>query len=288
MARTINEIYDQMVAEKQTASSLNGLQPSTDNATNLLSDLSTSSKVAIWRLLFYVTAVAIWILEKLFDVFKEEVTEIANRAYTGTVLWYQQICFDFQYGDTLTWNGNNYEYAVIDPAKQIIKRAAVVDIGGQIVIKVAKLSGTTPTPLTAGELTSFSVYMKNVKFAGTNMSIISRVADLLKISYDVVYDPLVLKPTGESIINTGVFPVEDAINNYISNLPFNGTLNLTKLTDEIQKAEGVVDPIINYAEAKYGTLSYVTIVNNYNANAGHMAIDAAFPLSSTINYIANV
>src|SRR5690606_37796732 len=106
---------------------------------------------------------------------------------------------------------------------------AVVDSGGQVVIKIAKLSGTTPVPLSAGELSAFDAYINQVKFAGTNILTISRTADLLKIYYDITYDPLVLTPSGESINTPGVYPVEAAINNYISNLPFNGILNLTKL-----------------------------------------------------------
>src|SRR5690606_22382174 len=97
-----------------------------------------------------------------------------SQLYVGTLIWYRQQCFEFQYGDSLTWNGNKYVYAVPNTLKQIIKRAAVVDSGGQVVIKIAKLSGTTPVPLSAGELSAFDAYINQVKFAGTNILTISR------------------------------------------------------------------------------------------------------------------
>ncbi len=84
MARTVKEIYNEMVLEKQSMSTLNGLHPGIDNAQTLLTDLTTQSKVTIWRLLFFVTAVGIWIHEKLFDKHKEEIEIRANELITGT------------------------------------------------------------------------------------------------------------------------------------------------------------------------------------------------------------
>jgi hypothetical protein len=190
----------------------------------------------------------------------------------------------FHYGDSLTRNGVQYTYPIITPANQIIERAAVNDVAGQVRIKVAKLSGGLPIKLTTTELTAFQAYITQIKFAGTNVDVISRAADLLKIAYNVKYDPLVLSATGELLSTPGVFPVVDAINAYIQELPFDGILNLTKLTDAIQVAQGVIDPVIQSSEAKFGALAYFPIVDNYNADAGHMLIDPAFPLSTQITY----
>lgn len=284
MARKITEIYDQIITEKQSFSSLNGLEPATETATNLMTELTSGSKVAQWRLFAYIVAVAIWVHEVLFDKHKEDVEKRASELYVGSLLWYHQQCFLFQYGDTLSWNGTKYEYAAITPAIQIIERASVTDVGGQLRIKVAKLVSGLPVKLTTTELNAFTAYMTRVKFAGTNTDIVSRDADLLKIYYDVKVDPLVLSSSGELLSALGTYPVHDAIETYIQNLPFDGILNITKLTDEIQKVEGVIDPIISSASAKYGTLAYSAINNSYNADAGHMIIDSAFPLTNTITY----
>jgi len=288
MARETTEIYDALIVEKDTQSTLTGLQPAADTAQDLLSDVATPSRVADWRLIFWIVATGIQKLEGLWDLFKAEIEEIAANAIPGTVRWYKKIALEFQLGYALVYIDNKFQYSTIDVSAQIIQRAAVIEVGGQVKIKVAKLVSGVVTPLTSGELSSFDAYIQQVKYAGVNTAVISRSADLLKIAYTVYYDPLVLDATGALISDSGVFPVEDAINNFISNLPFNGELVLTELTDAVQLAEGVDNPVLTLAEARYGILPFATINVKYLADAGHMAIDSGFPLSTQITYIANV
>lgn len=285
MARTIQEIYNVMVAEKETLTELNALQPNIDSSQTLLTDLTSASRVAVWRLLFFVIAVCIWTNEKLFD---EHILWIENRAsqlIVGTTKWYQTITLEFQYGDSLVMVGDVYQYPIITPANQIVKLASVNEVGGQVLVKVAKLSGLTRVPLTVPELASLQTYLNKRKFAGVIVNAISRNADLLKIHYKVYYDPLVLTPTGELISTPGVFPVEDAINNYCVGLKFDGVFVTTDLTDKIQQSEGVINPVFQTAEVKYGSNPYTVMGDTYNPNAGYMAVDSAYPLSTTITYI---
>lgn len=289
MSRTISEIYDEIIQEKNTMSSLTNLQPNIDSSQSLLSDLTSTSKVAVWRLMFWVFAFAIWSHEKLFDNYKNEIEDLASEIVTGTKKWYWAQCFLFQFGDTLQWLDNKYKYASVDSNLQIIKRASVIEAGGQVRLKVAKLDANDmPIPLTSSELSAFQSYISQIKFAGTSIAIISADADQMKAYYDVYYDPQVLSPSGELLSTPGVYPVEEAINSYVSNLPFDGILNITSLTDVVQSVEGVIDPVFQNASAKYGVLPYEVITNNYNAYAGYIKIDPAFPLSSTINYIPYV
>lgn len=48
MARNIQQIYDSIIAEKNTFSTLSGLVPANDSYTSLLADINAASKVAIW------------------------------------------------------------------------------------------------------------------------------------------------------------------------------------------------------------------------------------------------
>ncbi len=285
MARTIATIYNAMVLEKETMTQLNALQPNIDSSQTLLADLTTASRVAIWRLMFFIVSVSIWTLEKLFD---EHVAWIENRALeliVGTVKWYNTISLEFQYGDSLVLVGDTYQYSPVVEANRIISLASVNEVGGQVLIKVAKLSGSTPIPLTTPELDAFKYYINKRKFAGVIINAISRAADQLKIQYKIYYNPLVITSTGESISSPGNFPVEDAINNYIKNLPFDGIFKITDLTDKIQLAAGVVDPVFQTAEVKYGANPYTLMVDKYNPNAGYLEIDPSNPLSSTLTYI---
>jgi len=289
MARSINTIYDAIITEKESNPALSGLNPAAgENANNLLSDLSSGSKVAIWRLLFWISAVSIWAFENILDLFQLEMIALSETLITGTARWYWKKCYEYQHGDVLVWDSVNsrFNYASTNALIQIIKRAAVVDQPGLLVIKVAKLSGGIPVPLSSPELVSFSEYINLIKFAGTNVNIVSQNADLLKITMSVKVDPLVISITGESILVPGTYPVENAVNDYIQQLPFNGILNLTSLVDEIQKIPGVVNPVVDTAEGRpyIGSFFPIDRVNGYNANAGHMVIDPAFPLNTSITY----
>lgn len=289
MARDTSEIYDAAVLAKQNVGSLTDLQPSIDNSQTLLNDLTTPSKVARWRIWLWTIAEMIGLHEIKFDEHKAEIEARANELITGTKLWYRDQALSWQFGDALLWNGNRYEYPSINATTQIIKRAAVVEVGGQVQIKVAKLDGAgLPTPLTTNELSAFSSYIQLIKFAGTNILLISREADLLKLNATIFYNPLLMSTTGELLSSPGIFPVNDAITNFIQRLPFNGRLDLSELNDAIQGAIGVVSPFINSAQAKYGTLAYTAFSDFYQSEAGHLTIDPLNPLDATITYEAYV
>lgn len=280
MARPISDIYDEMIQEKETLSSLSGLTPDPETYTNLLSRFSSSSKVAIWRLLFYIVAASIYAFEVLMDRFKEDVEELAAQAEAGTIRWYQEQSLVFQLGDTLIYQDGKYQYATIDTSLQVVKRSAAIERpDGYVIIKTAKLdSSNAPIPLSSTELTGLRSYYEQIKFAGTFVEVVSFDPDDLKLEYDIYYSaqiPLV-------DIQATVF---EAVNNYIQNLPFNGELNINKLTDALQVVEGVIDPHFQSAEARYGSLPFVSFDREYLSNAGYLRIDPAFPLSSTFNFI---
>ncbi len=288
MARTLSEIYLAIVAEKNNQTTINTLQPAIDSEQTLLDDLCASSKVADWRLFVYIIAVAIWLHENIWDLFKAEVDSIVESAIPGTSRWYQSVAFIFQYGDALSWIDNKFKYETVDVTKQIIKRSATIETGGVLYIKVAKLNGNDPVKLDAGELTAFRTYINDIKFAGTNISIISADADRLKLTLNIIYDPLVLASNGSLLTNSAIFPVEDAINDYLAGIVWAGTFNLTKLIDAIQVAQGVVDPILTTVEGKaYGGI-YNIINQNYQSISGYMIIDPDNLLNTTLTYTANV
>ncbi|MCK6648721.1 MAG: hypothetical protein L6Q66_03605 [Bacteroidia bacterium] len=292
MARTITYWYDVMDAERQTMASLSSLEPNINTAQSLLSDVKTTSKVARWRLWFWCVAALAYAIDVLFDQTKSELETIAANSRYGTLPWYVSISKEYQAGYSLNWSGTRFEYLAIDDAAKIVKRAAAVEIATSTIsivnLKVAKLSGTTPAALSAAEKSAFAAYIAQVKPAGVAVNIISDNPDDLRLFLSIDYDPLVLTASGESIATPGVFPVEVAVNDYISNLPFNGSLELDDLIDAVQNAVGVVNAYVTNAEARYGANPFVTFTQSYSSNAGHLKIDVATPLNSSITYIANV
>lgn len=285
MARTLTAIYESLIAEKNSQSTLNGLQPAIDSHQTLLSDLTTKSKVASWRLMLAVVSIAIWVHEGLWDVAKSELIDLADKAQAGTLRWYRDQCLIFQYGDALQWIDNRYQYLSIDTTKRIIARAACVESGGNLIIKVAKVVSNVVTPLSASELAALQVYIGQIKYAGTITQVVSASPDLLKLEYKVYYDPLVLAADGTLLSDGTTKPAEDAINNFICNLPFNGQFKLSAIDDALQAAIGVSDVSRQLAQAKYGVLAYAAINDYYYPNAGYLTIDPAYPLATNITYI---
>lgn len=295
MSRDLKTILDSIITEKETRSTLDGLTPLNTDAQEFLDRLNSTSKVARWLNFFYFMAFAIKIHEDIFDLHKAEVEATADLLIVGTARWLQTKALEYQDGDALQFNAANgtYGYAtVVDStdAKRVVQRAAVREEGGIVIFKIANASGSTITPLTVAEKTGFNRYIKKVSPAGTQMSIISDSADVLHVELTVKYSPLVLTSAGELKTDNSIKPVEVAINNYISNLDFNGVFNLTQLIDAVQLASGVDDAYITLAEARAASAATFTDVvptNEYVTNAGYLEIDAGNPLSGAITYTAS-
>jgi len=150
---------------------------------------------------------------------------------------------------------------------------------------IAKIENDLPSVLQALELSTFKEYIKKVKFAGINIMVVSYSADLLQIYYKVYVDALLFAPDGSLLSNPSSKPIEDVINQFIINLDFDGVFVPTKLTDEIQKIEGVNIPIFLSAQAKSGAFDYEAFVDFYQPISGYFKIDETFPLSTSIQYI---
>lgn len=290
MARTILEIYDALVLEKEGNPNLSSLQPSIDSSQTLLQDLTSTSKVAIWRLLFFVVAVGIWVFEKILDQHTAEIEALKETLVTGTDLWYSEQSLKFQIGDTLVWNGSNYSYTTTDTDLQIVKFASAITENNVLQLKVAKDDGTgVPEPLDVSELAAFTAYIDSLIFAGTQRNIISSASDLLHLEANIIYNPLVLASDGSLITDPLTFPVEDAINNYIFTLDFNGIFRIQDLVDAIQTVNGVTNVIPTLVETKPDGGVYSDILNStrqeYIATAGYMKIDGSYPLASNLTYI---
>jgi len=269
MARTISEIYESIVTGVNS-------DPNLPDA--------TTSMVGKWRIIAGIIAIAIYLHESLWDAFKVDMEAFAEDSIPGTIRWYHAQSLAFQYGDDLTYIGLMFVYAVPDVTKQIVTRCAVSEVGGQVRIKISKMYGGVPQPLTIDEEKAFSTYINLVKFAGTNLAIINYYPDQINIIMDVIYNAMLLNPDGSLITDNSVFPVEDAINAYVAGIIYGGVWNRTKQIDAIQNAVGVVDPILTYVEAKANNASiYDEVDQNYTFIAGYAILN-----DITINYIANV
>lgn len=293
MSRELQEIFDEIIVEKETFSSLDELVPNPDSSQTFLDDLTSSSKVAIWRLMFWVMAVAIFIHESLFDVFKADVETRALEIIPATTRFYVIEALKFQLGDELVFEDGTFKFSDSTSAaaleKQIITQASARDINEVVTLKIAK--GVVPglEKLSPTEKTAFEAYLNKIKIAGTKTIVISDDPDLLKIAYTIQFDPLVMKADG-TLIADGTSPVQEAIDAYIEGLPFDSTFRVQDLTDAIQLARGVINAVADVVEAKFALLDFTNILEvnteTYLPNAGYLVTVDETGSPGSINVLA--
>lgn len=278
MARPITQIYGEMTAEKDSQASLASLAPDQDTAQELIIALRSTSKVAIWRLIFYSLAVAIHVHEVLWDLFREEVEAMIRAAPPGTVAWYQQLALAWQFGDQLAYADYRYAYPEDDAAKRIVRRASVQERpGGVLLFKVAKLDGQgDPIPLEEAETVAFVAYLRKVRFAGTEVAVVSQPADALEVRGSVYFD-------GEVPLAEVRAAVDAAVEEYLAQLPWNGELSKIRLIDAIQGAKGVTDVSIAVLFATRHTQGSQTIGREYIPAAGYFSLPVKF--SETLTFL---
>lgn len=269
---TVKDYYNHIILIKEGKSELNELQPYNDNGVKLMDDLNSGSKVAIWRLWVWIMATLSWMQNAAMLKHKKEVeSQIENQRH-GTTKYYHAKSLDFQLGHALFWNGHQYVYLNADESAQIIKRSAVGMHLGVLRFKVTKEINGELEPLTSSEKTAFSDYLLDILYPGTNYSVISTQADELKLDLNVYVDHQVINADGENVI-TGEYIVENAINRYIENLPFNGRMAIQKLIDEIQEVEGVKDLELLNAYSKYGSLPWTSFNRQIEPFSGYMKLN---------------
>lgn len=271
MARTISQIQQEIIDKVDADATLGTM-------------LTSTSNVAIWRLWTYVVAFCQWTLESLFDLHVNEVTSIIATQKPHTLQWYVTKAKQFQYGDSLITDTDSY--ATIDSVKQIVSYAAAVEIFKGIRLKIAKTTGDDLTFLTTTELTAFKSYMSYVKDAGVRMYIDSNSADSLVLNLNIYYNALVLDNTGKRLDGTNDTPVQDAVDTFLKNLPFNGLYINYRLLSALAAVDGVVIPEIVSAQTTYGALPLTSVESEYQPDAGYLRIND--PADLTIIFIPHV
>ena len=248
------------------------------------------SAVSFESILFGIVAAAIYTLEAIFDAFRREVdTKIAD-SVVASIPWYHKICLEYQHGDNLVLDEttSEYVYELVDDSKKLVKFASCRDRGGGVYILVAKESADGyPEALSNDVLTAFREYINRRKPAGIITDVYSYNPDDITLSIRVQYNPILLNSDGSLISDPSVFPVEDAVNNYLASILYGGTFNRNKLIDAVQSAEGVQDLILGEVSAKASDAQSYSVVegNNYTSVGGSFR---SANLRNTISYVLEI
>lgn len=224
-----------------------------------LSEITSTSKVAVFRLFVYIVSFSIWALEKIFDIHKTEIDQAIYEQKSGTPRWYRNMSLAFQYGFDLITDSDKFDNAdyteeQIEDSK-IIKYCSVKESleSNRLIIKVASEEGESLRPLLDPEIASFSQYINEIKYAGVKINVVNNPADKLLLNMAVYYDVLVLDANGSSKISGGK-PVENAIKSYMKALPFDGELVINDLIEKLRTVEGVENVhILNASSSSFDT-----------------------------------
>lgn len=262
MARTINDIQQAIITDLQA----------------YFPNLSTS-KVAEWRLWTHVVAAAIHAFELLLDLFREEMNTLAAKNTSGTVAWYEEMCYRFQNGHKLTYDRQRavFYYETDAPEDRIVKVAAVAETIKNISLRVAKEDAQGKIiPLSDSERKNMEDYFDTIHTTGIPVAIISTTADTIRYNIQVYYDPI----TPTSIIEQSVL---QAIETFKTSLSFDAKFYSQRLLDAVMHVDGVVtvkDVSIEHKRSVDTDFSSVDVMAELNAGYFDYANDNTLTLIS--------
>ncbi|MGB0368987.1 MAG: hypothetical protein ACPGD8_06250, partial [Flavobacteriales bacterium] len=253
----ISDFYNEYWTEFQSQNELVTFQPQVDDVQTLLADLDTSSKVAPHRFWIFLFSVFSWFQVKRFNSHKAEIEAIANAHELRTPQWWVDVVKTYQHGHALDFVDNGLAYSVVDEAARVVKRSACVSLGaGHFQIKIAGDGTPLDNGTAPGVADGVLWFAQRLGGPGPDIDIVALNADRLRLTAMAYVDPLLFTDTGESILVPGTYPIEDAVNDYLKNIPFNGTLSLTKLVSKVEDVTGVYDFVIQSSEGIQGVNTY--------------------------------
>ncbi len=289
MARTVNEIFNIMKAE--------ALAKATEaNNTNAIAMFNNTSKVAIWRIIFYAIAFCHYTLEVIWDNTVIKIQQMLSLLMPHTPRWYRQKVLSFQYGfnlitDSDKFDNTGYTNEQIEASKIVAFASvneATIDNIRSLLIKVAKKDGNgNPEQLSNSEEAALTAYVQEIKDAGVRVIIYNRPSDYIRATLNVYYNPLLLDSNGNRLDGIAGKSIEDVAKEFPFNLDFNGEFIVAQFIDALQSAYGVGRRRVDLVsiEKKTGAGAYTSIASSFVPEAGYAKFDVD---GLTINYLPDV
>lgn len=275
--RTISDIKDSMTADfmnNEEAAKIYAFTPGD-------SFLSHFSKISVESVLFYVFAVAAWVLENLFATHAKEVEAIIDERIPHRPKWYRDKVLGFMKDKVLIPETDKYDTTAMNDdeitAAKVIKHAVAIENADAsiLTVKVAGEISGIRQPLDGETERQLSAYIAEVKDAGVRIDLVNIEPDGFTCEVDIYYNAMLLE--GNIRANC-----EAAVKEYIENLPFNGEYSNMALVDCLQVIEGVKIVEFKAATSKAAGENTTSKVDaRYTPAAGYFRIE-----SVTFNTIA--
>lgn len=244
MARSLKDIHNGMLSDITSNEVLSAA-------------LTSNSLYAIFRLFTFIIASAIWIHESFLDQHMLEINyKLANQK-SGTKPWYRYMALQFQYGFDLVQDKDYFDNGAATAeqieASKIIKYAAVneAEDSSRVILKIAsEVNGVLSDFDDPAQVEAIEDYINEIRVAGVQVTIINYKADRLYINLQIKRDALVLNENGMSKLDAN-YPVNEALQEFMKELKFNGELQLSALIDKLQVIPGVLDATLLSAESSW-------------------------------------
>lgn len=253
MARTIAQIKQTIIdAKNQTILS------------TILFKEEGGSQAGIFNMIADIFAILMNVAEQLWDSMSDTISDMVVKGGVGTGRWWRERILEFQNGDVLKYSNGVYYYDVINAEKKLVTFCSVTETGNKTIqIKVAK--GTTPTKLTAPELTGgLQDYVDFLRFAGTQIELISLDADKCYVEGTIYFSGQHFSTIEDS--------VKSAITNYFNSISagenFNGAIITTDVQKAIQGVTGVSYVKVNTIKVRQDTVPFASAYTLFNLSTG--------------------
>lgn len=215
------------------------------------------SFVSFENILFEIVALAFFIHELFFDQHTKEVdTRLANEK-AGTKPWYRTMALRFQYGFDLVQDKDYFDNgtatSVEIEASKIIKYAAVNEAQdiSRVILKIAgEVDGVLTDFDDPAQVEAIEAYIDEIRVAGVPVTIINYKADKLYLNLRIKRDSKILSDNGMSKLDAN-YPVNEALQEFMKELDFNGELKLSALVDKLQVIPGVLDATVLSAQSAW-------------------------------------
>lgn len=275
--RTIDEIFQQLLLEKQSLTSLNGLSANGITNEDTLIPVLDNGQAPEWVLWLYNMAVQIHLTEVRTLSAVDDIDLIFETKRVATGRWYIEKSLEFQVDDTLIIDPFTYQvkYDPIDTDAQIIGSCTIKTFSNKLFLKVRRIDTDI---LSANELVQFTTYINELKIAGTQAIVENFPGDELTLNMTIIYD-------GTKSLTDVTTLVEGVVNDYIVNLEFDSKFITSALIDNLQQLDEVLDPRFDGGVALDSLSVEVAFLHEYTTNAGWGIINPLTPLSGTISYI---
>lgn len=232
MARTIKQIYDEAVVER--------------NKRLELSEFSSDSKLSILNGITWTFAAVVFSFEAILDVFSVDISKVINNRINGTPTYYINALKQYQKGDEILVreDGLAFGYAENDSTKQIVTQASYmeshsdVNLDNKLILKVATGDKGNLHAIDIEELTMIQAYINKIKFAGTRIEVTSGEGDVLVPRVSVYYDGAVMESVVYDLI-------EERLNVFMQDIKFDSTIYVSDIIAAIRSAEHVTDVYID-------------------------------------------